>query len=130
MGSPVACAAVRFISRQPMSSKRFMIALVVCSSLSSANVLPWRSIGSGDMPAAPTIDAARQVTDCEVAADADRVLAVEGELGSHRADDVDEVAEHLALELAEPLFLLEDWWCPSEPPRILIESRLDSRSGR
>ena len=66
----------------------------------------------------------------EIAADAVRVLAVEGELGGHRADEVDQLAEDLALELAEPLFLLEDWWWPREPPRILIESRLDSRSGR
>ena len=46
-----------------MSSKRFWIRSRVCSSVSSAKVLPCRSIGSGDMPAAPTIIDGRQVTD-------------------------------------------------------------------
>ena len=79
----------------------------VCSSVSSANVLPLRSSGSGDMPAAPTMPVAVQVVDMQVAADADRVLAVEDELGRHRADGVDQLAEHPALEGAEALLLLE-----------------------
>src|SRR5581483_11240911 len=44
----------------------------------------------------------------EVAADADGVLAEEDDLGGHRAERVDQVAEELALEGAEALLLLEE----------------------
>jgi len=46
-----------------MSSKRFMMRSRVSSSLSSANLCPFRSIGAGAMPDAPTIQAARWVAD-------------------------------------------------------------------
>ena len=59
------------------------------------------------MPAAPTMPVAVPGRRLEVAADADRVLAVEDELGGHRADGVDQLAEHPALEGAEALLLLE-----------------------
>ena len=59
------------------------------------------------MPAAPTMVAGDPGRRLQVAADADRVLAVEDELGGHRPDDVDQLAEHPALEGAEALLLLE-----------------------
>ena len=51
---------VRFISVSPSVSNRFLIRSRVCSSVSSANFLTPLS-GSGPMPAAPTMVAARAV---------------------------------------------------------------------
>jgi len=98
-------------------------------SFSSAKVLPCRSIGAGHARGAHHVgcDPGGRL---EIAADAVRVLAVERKLGGHRSDEPDQLAEHLALEPAEALLFSKDVVVPSEPARILIEMRLDSRSGR
>ena len=57
----------------------------------------------------------------DVAADTDRVLAVEHTLGGHRAEAPDEPREHLRLEAAEALLLLE---------RLMVTERAAAHADR